>query len=242
MSAIQLVDTGLLTSAPLNPDERKELDLCEGILTVHLEKAFECWMALVTIRDKRLYREEFRTFEEYCQARWKISARRANQLCAAPAVLLNVTEAESPAAGWATLPVSERVLRPLASLPPEEQRQAWTEAVQTAAKGKVTARHVEEVVRKHRQQDENPRELVPPKEKEKEFIFRPLPEFRPMAVKDSKRLAAAERAVSDLVRLIEDLGTADSATGADLQLALRILQKYRDHVERVEQMLAAKAA
>lgn len=45
------------------------------------------------------------------------------------------------------LPAAESVARPLAGLPdPEQQRRAWQTAVDTAPAGKVTARHVENVV------------------------------------------------------------------------------------------------
>jgi hypothetical protein len=45
------------------------------------------------------------------------------------------------------LPAAESVARPLAALPdPEQQREAWQQAVDTAPGGKVTAKHVESVV------------------------------------------------------------------------------------------------
>ncbi len=45
------------------------------------------------------------------------------------------------------LPAAESVARPLAALPdPEQQREAWQTAVDTAPAGKVTAKHVEHVV------------------------------------------------------------------------------------------------
>lgn len=46
-----------------------------------------------------------------------------------------------------TLPTSERQTRPLANLEPEMQREVWQEAVQTAPAGRVTAAHVQEVVK-----------------------------------------------------------------------------------------------
>ena len=44
------------------------------------------------------------------------------------------------------LPTSERQARPLAKFPVDEQLAAWDEAVATAPAGKVTAKHVSEVV------------------------------------------------------------------------------------------------
>lgn len=47
-------------------------------------------------------------------------------------------------------PMPERQLRPLAALPPETQRTAWQQAVETAPNGKVTAAHVQSVVDEYR--------------------------------------------------------------------------------------------
>jgi len=45
--------------------------------------------------------------------------------------------------------IPERHLRPLSKLPPAQQKEAWDRAVQTAPQGKVTAKHVENVVQLH---------------------------------------------------------------------------------------------
>lgn len=42
--------------------------------------------------------------------------------------------------------IPERQLRPLAKLEPEQQREAWKKAIETAPDGKVTAKHITEVV------------------------------------------------------------------------------------------------
>ncbi len=44
-------------------------------------------------------------------------------------------------------PIPERVLRPLTSIPPEEQREIYQEAQETAPDGKVTAKHIEEIIK-----------------------------------------------------------------------------------------------
>lgn len=40
-------------------------------------------LVLLTIRDNRLYRATHNTFEDYCEQRWGLSGRRANQLIGA---------------------------------------------------------------------------------------------------------------------------------------------------------------
>ena len=49
----------------LNIDERNELERCEVVIRQGLETFIEVGQALMTIRDKRLYRIEFGTFEDY---------------------------------------------------------------------------------------------------------------------------------------------------------------------------------
>jgi len=43
-------------------------------------------------------------------------------------------------------PINEAQARPLTKLPPEQQKEAFQKAVETAPEGKVTAKHVEKVV------------------------------------------------------------------------------------------------
>jgi len=54
-------------------------------------------------------------------------------------------------------PIPESQLRPLASIPAEDQATVWQLAKETAPEGKVTAKHVEEVVREIK--GEKPRKL-----------------------------------------------------------------------------------
>ena len=89
--------------------------------------------ALLAIRDKRLYRQDFGTFEEYCQERWGMERRHAYRLMDAAQAVENVS------LGTQILPTSERQARPLTKLEPELQPVAWQRAVETAPNGKVTA-------------------------------------------------------------------------------------------------------
>jgi hypothetical protein len=46
------------------------------------------------------------------------------------------------------VPVNEAQARPLASLPPEQQREVWKEAVETAPPSGITAKHVQATVKR----------------------------------------------------------------------------------------------
>ena len=96
-------------------------------------------IALMTIRDKRLYRDGFDTFEHYCRERWQFTRMRASQLIAASGVVENVNNCLQK-------PTTESQVRPLTKLEPEQQKEVWEKAVQTAPEGKITARHVQKIV------------------------------------------------------------------------------------------------
>lgn len=53
-------------------------------------------------------------------------------------------------------PIPERVLRPLTSLPPEEQKELFQQAVETAPEGKVTARHIEKTIQEYKHTETYP--------------------------------------------------------------------------------------
>ena len=82
--------------------------------------------ALLEIREARLYRAEFPTFEEYCIQRWDMKRAHAYRLMDAAQVAHNL----SPMGD--ILPTSERQARPLTRLTPRLQREIWPLVVETA--------------------------------------------------------------------------------------------------------------
>jgi hypothetical protein len=130
--------------AALSADELSTLSVYEGVIRQGLESFVEVGNALARIRDGRLYRAEFKTFEEYCQTRWNLDKRYANRLV----VAANVVEDLGPIG---PKPKTESQVRQLVKLPKEERPKAWKESVETAPKDatgnpKITAKHVEQVV------------------------------------------------------------------------------------------------
>jgi hypothetical protein len=100
--------------------------------------------ALLRIRDAKLYRENHRTFEDYCRGRWKMSARRGRQLIDAANVFANIQNGNS--CSHSALPQNESVVRPLADLSVPDQQGVWTEA-HKKANGHPTAEQVKESVK-----------------------------------------------------------------------------------------------
>lgn len=134
-----MVQSGVVT---LNEIERVELAQYEETIQRGIGTFVEVGQALLAIRDQRLYRAEFGTFEDYCRERWGFSDRHARRLIDASSTIINI---ESGPTG-SGLPVTEREIRPLTKLEPDQQREAWQRAVETAPDGKITAGHVQRVV------------------------------------------------------------------------------------------------
>ena len=75
----------------LTVHEQAELEQHEATIERGLQTFVEVGLALRAIRDKRLYRQNYATFEDYCRERWGWVASRARQLIAAAEVAKTVT-------------------------------------------------------------------------------------------------------------------------------------------------------
>jgi hypothetical protein len=110
----------------LTVDESDALARCEQTVVDGLHQAKLVGEALREIRDRRLYRRDFKTFDAYLTARWGFTRQRATQFIAAAEVASNLSTIVT------TEPLNEAQARVLASLPPEEQRTVYTEALKMA--------------------------------------------------------------------------------------------------------------
>lgn len=140
----------LSTARNVTDVERSELSELEKKIERGLGTFVEVGDALLKIRDGRLYRDSHGTFEEYCRERWGMSRRHANRLIESAEVSLTLGPTGPK-------PATERHARPLAQVEPEHRREVWQRAVDTAPEGKVTASHVESVVR---EMDQEATEMV----------------------------------------------------------------------------------
>lgn len=126
----------------LNVIEQTELATLETTIQAGLQKFVEVGAALLRIRDGRLYRAGFGTFENYCRERWGIARRRAYQLMDAAQVVENLTDDVK------NFSHRESHVAPLAVLPAGLQREVFNLATETAPNGKVTAAHIESTARR----------------------------------------------------------------------------------------------
>ena len=123
-----LLDDPLPDTIPLTAQEKTRLTELEGIVQTTLQTFLTVGRALSEIRNRRLYRQEFGTFEDYCVKRWGFggahgldlvrSTEVAERLLAGPA---------APEAGDAPLPIdlSPATLRPLQRLDAPLQSAVW---------------------------------------------------------------------------------------------------------------------
>lgn len=125
----------------LNISERNELERCEVVIKQGLQTFVEVGQALMLIRDKRLYRAEFGTFDEYCQSKWQMQKAFAYRLIGASEVVRNIEM--SPIGDK---PQTESQARPLTKLEPEIQREAWQQVVDQHGEN-ITQKKVQEVVK-----------------------------------------------------------------------------------------------
>lgn len=123
----------------LSVTEVTRLESLEATINAGMQTFVDVGSALLEIRDSRLYRHEFNTFDDYCRDRWGMVQRHANRLISAAEVAIHLGP-------MGLIPASERQARPLTVLEPDAQREAWQRAVDTAPNGRITAAHVQSVV------------------------------------------------------------------------------------------------
>ncbi|MGL4881179.1 MAG: hypothetical protein ACRC8K_08950, partial [Waterburya sp.] len=135
-----------LTILPIDPLTVSE-ESDRNSLERKVERAFyEAGMALMELRDRRLYRSTHNTFEEYCRDRFDYTRRRPYQLIEAAQIYDNLSG--KCVKFLHILPTREGQVQPLSKLERESQPLAWETAVEEAG-GKVpTGRIVKDVVQR----------------------------------------------------------------------------------------------
>ncbi len=132
----------------LSPEEAADRQRLE----LKVERAFhEAGLALRDLRDRRLYRNTHKAWEQYCQDRFGYTYRFANLKISAADVfdnlLSNCSQAKLGSNCSQILPTRENQCRELAKLDSEQQPEAWLEAIQrTPGKKMPTASTVKAVV------------------------------------------------------------------------------------------------
>ena len=129
-----------VASEPLTSEERKKLDELEKEIGKSLLTFINIGKALEVIRDQRLYRENYNTFEDYCRNYWEFSRQRAHQLIAAALL------AESLSTQVDVVPTNEAQVRPMLSLSLDQAKDAWQKAKEIAGEKQISRRIVQQAV------------------------------------------------------------------------------------------------
>jgi hypothetical protein len=126
-------------SRALSRAECRQRNECETIISKGWDTFIEVGHALVTIRDRRLYRDQYARFEDYCREKWDYSRTHANRL-------VNAATIAAVLAPIGAKVKSESQLRPLLALSPQIIPAAWKRAEELAAGSPVTAKIVRRAV------------------------------------------------------------------------------------------------
>ena len=125
----------------LTDNERSILARLESAVDEVLDaisRMIEAGKALHEIKARQLYRDQARTWPDYVTTRFKMSARRADQLIVFAGLSAAIEEV-SRESGTEVPVLSERAVRPLAGLAIEDAKDAIREA---AADGGLTPRSI----------------------------------------------------------------------------------------------------
>ncbi|MBW4457704.1 MAG: hypothetical protein KME55_36520 [Nostoc indistinguendum CM1-VF10] len=152
--------TATINVTAVEVTELTEQEISDRLLLERkVERAFfEAGKALMELRDRRLYRSTHKTFEEYCRDRFSYTHRHVNYLIAGCLIVDNIkmgtnssqngSQDEMGTNSSQIWPTSEVQVRPLAQLEPQQQPEAWQQAVEQA-EGKVpSGRIVKDVVQR----------------------------------------------------------------------------------------------
>ncbi len=136
---------------------KQDLTNLEHTIKQGLKVFYRVGEALLQIRDRKLYRDlGYSSFKDYCFERWNMGKSQAYRLIESTAVVNNLKSVphggQNLASAYETneqslvLPMSERVTRELAKLPPEKQAAAWEMALKTSSDNEPTAAHTKRAV------------------------------------------------------------------------------------------------
>ena len=114
--------------------DRAEAVVLRGLKAIDAVK--EAGKALHTLKSRDLWRDTHNSWQQYVQERFSISARRAHQLTEFSMFTDVVAEAIGTSGTAVTL--TERALRPLADVQPEEVQAVVAEAVAASGGGEPT--------------------------------------------------------------------------------------------------------
>jgi hypothetical protein len=188
----------VIASAP-----SRSLAELETVIERGLSTFVDVGTALAEIRDSRLYRGSQSDFDAYCRDRWGFSRRHSSRLITAAQIAEQLgpvgpipelsTVVDTP------LPTSERQVRELARVVPEQRAETWQAVIEQHGE-KPTAEQVRRVVQ---ERYEVPTRVVTP------TSFVPGPMLPPVDIQPRPLHEIAERVRADESELLENVADPD---------------------------------
>lgn len=134
----------------LSPKERARFEACKAQVAKWLEDRFETGLALTEIKNSRLYREDYDSFEDFCKSHHQLDKSYAYRL-------IEWCEVKKSPTGDKIQ--NERQARAIAEVP-QEQRQA---VIKLATKGgsPLTAKAIESAAEIVKKANESPKQVSP---------------------------------------------------------------------------------
>lgn len=219
-----------MASSALTLAESKSLSDHEGRIERGLHTFREVGTSLMAIRDQRLYRAEFKTFEAYCDKRWNLARNRAYQL-------IEAADAASDVQNFGHKPSKESQAAALAAAPKESRAEVWQEAVATAPKAKdgtpkITAKHVKETMQNYfNDEDDDPSDEIGCDEMF-DHLDQPVPEHARDAFLDEEFIDQAIGHVKAATKAAQHV--ADSKAGGFLNI-----KQFRSLMRDAQKLLNA---
>jgi hypothetical protein len=127
--AFAFKDDTIPDACPLTSTEKTLKAELEAVVSAGLEEFLRVGTALAELRNRRLYRTEFATFEAYCRGRFSLARSSVDQLIRSSIVARDLLDS-----GIELSPnTSEAVIRPLSALPGQELQAACWSLVKSLA-------------------------------------------------------------------------------------------------------------
>jgi hypothetical protein len=151
----------------LSDDQRRDYECLKIEIIQYIQAALNAFQRagkkLIRIRDERLYREEYDTFQDFCKATLGKSKTYVNNVIQGYELIQDLI-----AQGETVLPDSERLARQLAKYPKGDRKLIWKRAVQIAGRKKPSYKLLRQAAT----------EIVPSKEAEKIWMGQLLENLR----------------------------------------------------------------
>jgi hypothetical protein len=135
------MSVAIVSKEELTKPEEARLKRLEGVIQRGMKSFLEVGRALTEVRDQRLYRGSFPSFELYLRERWGFNRQYAYMLIGAADVVTNLSTVVD------TVPQVEWQARPLTKLTPQKQIEVWKEVV--ASGEPITRELIDRHIKEH---------------------------------------------------------------------------------------------